>query len=88
MKNFIYTSISEYPKKVIDISTLLSKTEREFLSEGFDIKGGYRIFANIVNDFCDKGYLSPVKASKTNGRNPYSQNAYWYEYERNTIKTN
>jgi hypothetical protein len=44
--------------------------------ENFEINGGYRVFAAYIMEFCEKGFLMPVKSSGTNGRNPSLVNRY------------
>ena len=68
--------IVNHSKKSIETFDLLSKTEKHFKSDVFELKGGYKAFAAIINDFCQKGILIPVKASKTNGRTPSLYNKY------------
>ncbi|MFZ5987940.1 MAG: Wadjet anti-phage system protein JetD domain-containing protein [Bacillota bacterium] len=76
MENTIYKIIGNHSKKVIEISDLLSKVERQLGGEDFEMKGGYRSFAASVVHFCEGGVLSPVKSSGTNGRNPFLYNKY------------
>ncbi|TYQ18427.1 UNVERIFIED_CONTAM: uncharacterized protein DUF2220 [Acetivibrio alkalicellulosi] len=76
MDKFIYNLIVNNSKKNIETPQIISKAEEHFGSEGFEIKGGYRELVSVINDFCLKDILSPVKASKTNGRNPALYNKY------------
>ena len=76
MDNFIYKLINNHSKKSIETFDLISKVEKHFKSDDFEIKGGYRAFAVIIDEFCQNGILFPVKASKTNGRNPALYNKY------------
>lgn len=76
MESIIYKTIENHSKKVIEVCDILSEVERHFRGEDFEIKGGYRTFAAFINSFCEKGLLLPVKASRTNGRNPLLYNRY------------
>lgn len=76
MKNFICKIVENCSKKVIQSSDILLELEKQFGIDGFELKGGYRSFADFINSFCEGGLLSPVKASGINGRNPSLYNKY------------
>ncbi|HHV29134.1 Wadjet anti-phage system protein JetD domain-containing protein [Acetivibrio mesophilus] len=76
MERLIYQALEKHTKKVIETYDILLKAEKQFGVDGFELKGGYRSFAAFINVFCDKGILSPVKASGINGRNPPLYNKY------------
>ncbi|WP_010244160.1 Wadjet anti-phage system protein JetD domain-containing protein [Acetivibrio cellulolyticus] len=81
MEKFIYKIIESQSKKVIEIADILISVERKLGGDDFEIKGGYRTFADIIKEFCEKGILIPVKVSGTNGRNPSLHNKYRISYE-------
>ena len=70
MENCVYKIIENQNKKVIETADLLFVVERQFGGEVFELKGGYRAFAAVIDSFCDKGLISPMKASGLNSRNP------------------
>ena len=81
MEKYIYKVIESQSKKVVKIADILISVERQFGGEDFEIKGGYRTFADVIKQFCEKGLLLPVKVSGTNGRNPSLYNKYRILYE-------
>jgi len=76
MENIIYKIIESQSKKVFETADILSNIERKLGSENFELKGGYRTFAHVIEQFCEEGMITPVKASGTNGRNPSLYNKY------------
>jgi hypothetical protein len=76
MENCVYKIIENQNKKVIETADLLFVAERQFGGEVFELKGGYRAFAAVIDGFCEKGLISPVKASGINSRNPSLYNKY------------
>lgn len=83
MENSIYKIIESQTKKAFEIADILSNIERKLGGEDFEIKGGYRAFANVIKQLCEEGLITPVKASGTNGRNPSLYNKYRILYKDN-----
>ncbi|WP_265444491.1 Wadjet anti-phage system protein JetD domain-containing protein [Acetivibrio straminisolvens] len=76
MEKIIFQTIENHCKKVIETAGILLRVEKQLGVNRFELKGGYRSFASFINSFCEKGFLSPVKASGINGRNPPLYNKY------------
>ncbi len=76
MENYINKAIKIQSKKTFDIADILCLVEKNTGGETFEVKGGYKAFAGVIDSLCEKEELLPVKASGTNGRNPYLYNKY------------
>lgn len=57
-------------------SSKLEDHIEQLLGEDYSRRGGYAGFERILKQLCDRGVLEPVKASGTNGRNPFLYNRY------------
>ena len=57
-------------------SSKLEDQIEQLLGEDYSRRGGYANFERILKQLCTQGVLEPVKASGTNGRNPFLYNRY------------
>ena len=67
--------INQSKLKSLSISKLEDQLE-QLLGEDYSRRGGYDSFERVLRQLCAQGVLEPVKASGTNGRNPFLYNQY------------
>jgi hypothetical protein len=88
MIELIIEAIDNFTKsggKTFEVNKLLENVELKTGGENFDLKGGYRCFADSINELCNTGRLVPVKNSGRNGRTPVLYAKYRISNNKNQL---